>query len=165
MSEGLTQRPSWALVFQPEKGGHFRLVCASLCSALNDPVSWERGSPVEEEEGRGPHGCEARAWIGRRTWICLAPPHSKKAGSKEEVQAPCRSRRCGNRVFLTWATSPCARRVVSAACFPHTEQHGVLTNSQPHPERGCRGERGRPQVSSHCRYLCPGPLVLASRNT
>lgn len=76
------------------------------CVQLNDPVSWERGSPVEEEEGRGPHGCEARAWIGRRTWICLAPPHSKKAGSKEEVQAPCRSRRCGNRVFLTWATSP-----------------------------------------------------------
>ena len=56
MSEGLTQRPPWALVFQPEKGGHFRLVCAGVCSALSDPVSQEQWSPVEEEEGRGPMG-------------------------------------------------------------------------------------------------------------
>ena len=56
MSEGLTQRPPWALVFQPEKGGHFRLVCAGLCSALSDPVFQEQGSPVEEEEPWGPMG-------------------------------------------------------------------------------------------------------------
>lgn len=56
MSEGLTQQPPWALVFQPEKGEHFRLVCAGLCSVLSDSVSQEQGSPLKEEEGRGPMG-------------------------------------------------------------------------------------------------------------
>lgn len=52
MSEGVAQQPPWTVVFQRENGGHFRLACAGLCSVPRDPVSWEQGSPGEEE-GRG----------------------------------------------------------------------------------------------------------------